>query len=339
MGCAGVELNLKSPDIHSSNSPLLGCRQKPNKPELFGCDLNQLQKFNCGQALPPFIERCLVHLAQNGITCVGIFRKSGVKSRIMALREQSEQGLDMDLSDVCLYDMADMIKMWFRLLKPKQLLSQEIINEFKLKPKEFSLCAIPDAQRHVLQIILRLLSLISNHADVNQMNGHNLAICWTPSLCECPDPDQQLFDAQKCLEFCIDNCEQLFSVSLNSYPISLSEVDSELPHKHEALALVDCGPDDALNRILFERHVFDPTIIEWNITEDSSPNSDSLLIKFQSSAFLPIKTLVIDRKWRINSSNAIEVIENGHLYQSRWSLSAHKPGVTSVAHNIALDLR
>ena len=338
MCCTDIRLNLNNSN-NSSHTLSKNYLKKTQKADIFGCDLQQIQIFSCGQALPPFIERCLVHLTRNAINSVGIFRKSGVKSRIMVLREQSEQGLDIDVSDVCVYDMADLIKMWFRELRPKQLLTQQIISDFKHRPKEFTLCAIPDAQRHVLQIILTFLSLVSDHSDVNQMNSHNLAICWTPSLCECPDPDQQLFDAQKCLEYCIDNCQQLFVVSLNSYPISLSEAESELPHKHEASALIECGPIDALNRILFERHLIDPTITEWTINEENSPNSDSLFIKFQSSTFLPIKTIVIERKWRINSLNNIEVIENGHLYQSRWSLSVQKPGVTVVAHNIALDLR
>lgn len=307
--------------------------------KLFGCDLNQIEGSNCGQALPPVIERCLAHLAKNAINSVGIFRKSGVKSRILSLKEQLEKGSDMNLSEVCAFDLADVVKTWFRELKPKQLLSQTIIDSFKQNKKKLTFCSIPDTQRTVLQIILRFLALISNNSSVNQMNSHNLAICWTPSLCECPDPDQQLIDAQKCLEFCIDNCEQLFVVSLNTYSIGSETTDCELPHKHEATALVECGPNDVLNRILYERQVFDPTIIEWHISEEVSPNSDTFVVRLQSSAFLPIKTFTIERKWRINTLNNIEVIENGRLYQSRWSLTAHDKGVTAVAHNIALDLR
>ena len=309
------------------------------KPVLFGCDLDEMEAANCGQALPPFIEHCLVYLVRNAISSVGIFRKSGVKSRIMSLKEQSEEGVDINLSDVCVYDMADVIKMWFRELKPKQLLTQQIISSFKQNKKEFTFCAIPDTHRVVLQIILRFLALTANNSNVNQMNCHNLAICWTPSLCECPDPDQQLFDAQECLEFCIDNCEQLFVISMNLYRMDSTPNDSQLPHKHEATALIECGPNDALNRILYERQVFDPSIIEWNISEDLSPNSDIFIVRLQSSAFLPIKTFTIERKWRINSLNNIEIIENGPLYQSRWSLTAQDGGVTAVAHNIAVDLR
>lgn len=223
-----------------------------SKPPLFGCNLDQIQSTGCGQALPPFIEKALIFLLEKGVNSVGIFRKSGVKSRIMLLRERAENGIDIDLSDVCVYDMADVTKTWFRELKPKQLLTQQIICCFKENKKEFSFCALPDTQRIVLQIILRFLSLVSNNSSINQMNSHNLAICLTPSLCEC-DGDQQLFDAQKCLEFCIDNCESLFVISIDLYSIPNIETDSPLPQKHEATALIESGPNDILNRILYER--------------------------------------------------------------------------------------
>ncbi|CAG2101414.1 unnamed protein product [Medioppia subpectinata] len=287
--------------------------------------------------------KSLLFLSRKGIDSVGIFRKSGVKSRIMCLKEEAEKGTHIDFSDVCVYDIADVTKLWFREItdqntkKPKQLLTQQIISCFKQNKKELTLCAIPDNQRTVLQIILRFLSLVASHSDANQMNCHNLAICWTPSLCEC-DGDQQLFDAQKCLEFCIDNCETLFIISVNSYSLSITDTNCPLPHKHEATALVDCGPNDILNRVLYERHLIDPTIVEWSVGEEMSPNSDTFIMRLQSSSFLPIKTVVMERKWRINSLNNIEVIENGFLYESRWSLSAEE-GRTRVAHMISLDLR
>lgn len=225
----------------------------PTRKPLFGCHLDLIQSYTGGLVLPPFVEKSLVFLSQKGINSVGIFRKSGVKSRIMSLKEQAEEGIDINFSDVCVYDIADVTKTWFRELKPKQLLTQQIISLFKENKKEFTLCPIPDAQRAILQIVLRFLALISNNSNVNQMNSHNLAICLTPSLCEC-DGDQQLFDAQKCLEFCIDHCEALFVISVNLYSIpNCVDTENLLPFKHESTAAIECGPLDILNRILYER--------------------------------------------------------------------------------------
>ncbi|XP_054168666.1 stAR-related lipid transfer protein 13-like [Oppia nitens] len=315
-----------------------------SRKRLFGCDLDELQMFYTDFVLPLFIEKSLIFLSQKGVNSIGIFRKSGVKSRIQTLKEEVEEGIDIDFSTVCVYDIADVVKLWFREIvdqktnKTKQLITQQIISSFKQNKKEFTLCMVPDTQRAILQIILRFLALIANNSKVNQMNCHNLAICWTPSLCEC-DGDQQLFDAQKCLEFCINNCEILFLVSLNAYSLLTTLEDISLPRKHEATAVIDCGPNDILNRILYERHLIDVTIIEWSIGDETTQMSDTFIVRLQTSAFLPIKTMIIKRNWRINSLNNIEVIESGYLYESRWSLTANGEGRTLVAHMIATDLR
>ena len=86
------------------------------------------------------------------------------------------------------------------------------------------------------------------------------------------------------------------------------------------------------------RNLIDPLIVEWNVEEESE-NSDTFAIKIQLSAFLPMKTVVIDRKWRSFDRNNIEIIENGHLYESRWSLISQGEGKTLVAHMIAFDMR
>ncbi len=230
--------------------------QLPSRTPLFGCHLDLIQSYTCGLVLPPFIEKSLVFLSRKGINSVGIFRKSGVKSRIMTLKEQAEEGIEINLSNACVYDIADLTKTWFRELKPKQLITQQVISFFKDNKKKFTLSALPDAQRDILQIVLRFLALISNNSNVNQMNSHNLAICLTPSLCEC-DGDQQLFDAQKCLEFCIDHCETLFVISVNLYSIpNCNDSEDLLPGKHESTVIIECGPNDILNRILYERLTF-----------------------------------------------------------------------------------
>jgi hypothetical protein len=70
-----------------------------------------------------------------------------------------------------------------------------------------------------------------------------------------------------------------------------------------------------------------------------SSNSDTYVMKMQTSEFLPIKTIIVERHWRINSCNNIEIIENGFMYESRWSITSKGDGKTLVAHMIGLDLR
>ena len=76
-----------------------------------------------------------------------------------------------------------------------------------------------------------------------------------------------------------------------------------------------------------------------NGTLKKSQKTDTFAMKIQLSAFLPKKKVVIDRKWRSFDRNNVEIIENGHLHESRWSLISQGEGKTLVAHMIAFDLR
>lgn len=61
---------------------------------------------------------------------VGLFRKSGVKSRIHALRQQCELSPDfVSYEDQSAYDVADMVKQFFRDL-PEPLLTSKLGETF-----------------------------------------------------------------------------------------------------------------------------------------------------------------------------------------------------------------
>lgn len=61
---------------------------------------------------------------------MGLFRKSGVKSRIQALRQQCELTPDaVSFEDQSAYDVADMVKQFFRDL-PEPLLTSKLGETF-----------------------------------------------------------------------------------------------------------------------------------------------------------------------------------------------------------------
>lgn len=61
---------------------------------------------------------------------MGLFRKSGVKSRIQALRQQCELTPDsVSYEDQSAYDVADMVKQFFRDL-PEPLLTSKLGETF-----------------------------------------------------------------------------------------------------------------------------------------------------------------------------------------------------------------
>lgn len=146
-----------------------------------------------GQPLPQNIQQAMRYLRSQCLDQVGLFRKSGVKSRILALREISENSSDALIYEgQSAYDVADMLKQYFRDLPEPVLtnkLSETFLQIYQYVPKDQRLQAIkaaimllPDENREVLQTLLYFLSDVSAAVDENQMTPTNLAVCLAPSL-------------------------------------------------------------------------------------------------------------------------------------------------------------
>ncbi|XP_027887373.1 stAR-related lipid transfer protein 13 isoform X3 [Xiphophorus couchianus] len=147
----------------------------------------------CGFPLPLCLQQALSHLRTYCLDQVGLFRKSGVKSRIQALRQQCELSPDcVNYNDQSAYDVADMVKQFFRDL-PEPLLTSKLgetfLHIYQYVPKEQRLQAVraaillmPDENREVLQTLLYFLRDVTSLVEENQMTPMNLAVCLGPSL-------------------------------------------------------------------------------------------------------------------------------------------------------------
>jgi len=492
----------------------------------FGCNLSEIEKLTGGLVLPTFIEFMILYLMKNGVSSVGVFRKSGVRSRINSLRRYCDSfftlnhnalssntisitsnesflstnplmqealskqkngqskpsftlaDLDRLFTEFSVYDIADTIKTWLREIKPKPLISKEVICAFKdysngLSTKErfcFDFVSLMnDTERYVLLIILNMLSWFAVNSSLNQMNAHNLAICFAPSLCEIaklmngksnittksnpPTTSQSaqssplrttatvnieslsipssvpsrllsnspnvttdlkmstsssadsiyanenecLVDAQKCLQYLIENCSSLQMFNSNSIPFQLNVTNSTnsitgydnnnrsiyflnegnlLPQTYESSVLINACPMDILERLLYERDLIDPTVIEWEIEDCESVDEqhDIFTMKKQCSLFLPVKTFTVRRTWSyfdpadsVNQPNNINskktskenklknktssskhekftqqgilLKEEGFLYQSVYKITTNGEGKSLVQQSLAYDLR
>ncbi|KAF7248086.1 Rho GTPase-activating protein 7 [Varanus komodoensis] len=146
-----------------------------------------------GQPLPQSIQQAMRFLRNHCLDQVGLFRKSGVKSRIQALRQMNENSTGkVNYEGQSAYDVADMLKQYFRDL-PEPLmtnkLSETFLQIYQYVPKDQRLQAIkaaimllPDENREVLQILLYFLSDVTAAVKENQMTPTNLAVCLAPSL-------------------------------------------------------------------------------------------------------------------------------------------------------------
>ncbi|KAJ8342618.1 hypothetical protein SKAU_G00325460 [Synaphobranchus kaupii] len=146
-----------------------------------------------GQPLPLSLQQALRYLRSQCLDQVGLFRKSGVKSRIQALRQMNESSPDdVAYEEQSAYDVADMVKQFFRDL-PEPLLTSKLgetfLHIYQYVPKDQRLQAVQaaimlmsDENREVLQTLLCFLSDVTSSVEENQMTPMNIAVCLAPSL-------------------------------------------------------------------------------------------------------------------------------------------------------------
>ncbi|XP_029375179.1 rho GTPase-activating protein 7 isoform X2 [Echeneis naucrates] len=146
-----------------------------------------------GEPLPPSILRALVYLKTECLDQVGLFRKSGVKSRIQNLRELVESDPDgVSYGGQPAFDVADMVKQYFRDL-PEPIFTSRLCESFlhiyQYFPKDQQLVAaqaaillLPDENREALRMLLLFLRDVVACVDENQMTPTNIAVCLAPSL-------------------------------------------------------------------------------------------------------------------------------------------------------------
>ncbi|XP_061659185.1 rho GTPase-activating protein 7 isoform X2 [Syngnathoides biaculeatus] len=146
-----------------------------------------------GESLPPAILKALVYLRTRCLDQVGLFRKSGSKSRIQQLREMLESDPDGVAYDgQSAFDVADLVKQYFRDL-PEPVFTLKMcesflhIYQYFPKDQQFpaaqaAILLLPDENREALRTLLVFLRDVAASVAENQMTPTNLAVCLAPSL-------------------------------------------------------------------------------------------------------------------------------------------------------------
>ncbi|XP_078787029.1 stAR-related lipid transfer protein 13 isoform X2 [Oryzias latipes] len=159
---------------------------------VFGAPL-LLSMRQTGEALPPCITAALRYLRADCLDQVGLFRKSGVKSRIQLLRELVESDPDgVSYRGQSAFDVADLVKQFFRDLPEPVFtgrLCESFLHIYQYVPKDQQLLAaqaavllLPDEHREALQTLLHFLRDVVSRVDENHMTPTNIAVCLAPSL-------------------------------------------------------------------------------------------------------------------------------------------------------------
>ncbi|KAG8134943.1 hypothetical protein E2320_008011 [Naja naja] len=136
------------------------------------------------------IQQAMRYLRNNCLDQVGLFRKSGVKSRIQALRQMNENAIGkVNYEGQSAYDSLTKQEIpegsYAVDQKKKNILSftmNDVPKDQRLQAIKAAIMLLPDENREVLQILLYFLSDVTAAVKENQMTPTNLAVCLAPSL-------------------------------------------------------------------------------------------------------------------------------------------------------------
>jgi len=182
---------------------LCGPKRLLRKMTTFGVDLGQ-HLLEVGAEIPPLVQKCVAVVDSRGTTVKGIYRVSGVKSKVEKLCQAFENGAELvDLTDVHPNVIANVVKLYMRQL-PEPLMTFRLYSEFirvgRSCPAPGSGQTAPSEEREAVQQLRQLvnqlpryhhntlgflcqhLNRVAEQAETNNMPASNLAIVFGPTL-------------------------------------------------------------------------------------------------------------------------------------------------------------
>uniref|UniRef100_A0A0K0FNV8 Crossveinless c (inferred by orthology to a D. melanogaster protein) n=1 Tax=Strongyloides venezuelensis TaxID=75913 RepID=A0A0K0FNV8_STRVS len=188
---------------HTSKNGEITFYRTSKVPSCFGMSLSDVQGYCEGEVLPKCIFEIMKFLLNHASTTDGIFRKSGVRSRIEKLKSQcivkfpNEKVFYKDNGECLLtmtqvHDVADTMKQYFREI-PGKLFSEKISDflicianglpsDKQIEALRYAILLMEDTNRYAALALFSFLNRISSWASENNMSAENLAVCFTPSL-------------------------------------------------------------------------------------------------------------------------------------------------------------
>jgi len=182
---------------------LCGPKRLLRKMTTFGVDLGQ-HLLEVGAEIPPLVQKCVAVVDHRGTGVKGIYRVSGVKSKVEKLCQAFENGAELvDLTDVHPNVIANVVKLYMRQL-PEPLMTFRLYSEFirvgRSCPAPGSGQTAPNEEREAVQQLRQLVSQlpryhhntlgflchhlhrVAEQSETNNMPASNLAIVFGPTL-------------------------------------------------------------------------------------------------------------------------------------------------------------
>uniref|UniRef100_A0A2K6G8H5 ArfGAP with RhoGAP domain, ankyrin repeat and PH domain 1 n=1 Tax=Propithecus coquereli TaxID=379532 RepID=A0A2K6G8H5_PROCO len=172
--------------------------------------------------IPVIVYRCVDYITQCGLTSEGIYRKCGQTSKTQRLLEslrQDARSVRLKEGEQHVDDVSSALKRFLRDLpdglftraqRLAWLEASEIENEEeKVSRYRELLVRLPPVNRATVKALISHLYCVQCFSDTNQMNTHNLAIVFGPTLFQ---TDGQDYKAGRVVEDLINHYVVVFSV-------------------------------------------------------------------------------------------------------------------------------
>uniref|UniRef100_A0AAY5EJ61 ArfGAP with RhoGAP domain, ankyrin repeat and PH domain 1 n=1 Tax=Electrophorus electricus TaxID=8005 RepID=A0AAY5EJ61_ELEEL len=177
--------------------------------------------------IPVIVERCIHYITQYGLTSEGIYRKSGVNSKIAALLEafrRDARSVWLKEGEQQVDDVTNVLKRFFRDIE-EGLFSQEaptVTDESKrISQYQHLFNSLPRVNKATLRTLVNHLYCVQRFAELNQMNLHNLAIVFGPTLFQTDGKD---YNAGRVVEDLIQHYVIIFHVNQHQLKRQLDEI-------------------------------------------------------------------------------------------------------------------
>ncbi|XP_051535448.1 arf-GAP with Rho-GAP domain, ANK repeat and PH domain-containing protein 1 isoform X2 [Myxocyprinus asiaticus] len=183
--------------------------------------------------IPVIVERCIHFTTQYGLTSEGIYRKSGVNSKIAALLEEFRRDARcvwLKEGEHQVDDVSNVLKRFFRDIQ-EGLFAQQVHNWLSttdVSDESSRVCQyrllfsnLPRVNQATLRALVNHLYCVQRFADLNQMNLHNLAIVFGPTLFQTDGKD---YNAGRVIEDLIQHYVTIFDVNEQQLKRQLDEI-------------------------------------------------------------------------------------------------------------------
>ncbi|XP_055945774.1 rho GTPase-activating protein 45-like isoform X3 [Argiope bruennichi] len=245
-----------------------GRKRLPRKMNTFGVDLTTHAQ-ESGEEIPYIVSKCIAEVEDKGFCLKGIYRVSGVKSKVEKLCQSFENGAELvDLDGMHPNVVSNVLKLYLRQL-PEPLLTYRLYPDFIKVAKDFPsqkcednlsteaiieelrklVQRLPPIHLSTLKCLMHHLYRVSEHSNHNNMPPSNLGIVFGPTLLRTSEGSASLSSL-------IDTVHQtrvielliMYAYEIFGPPVKSSQNQDLCSHKIKSKSARYRGGKQALNR-------------------------------------------------------------------------------------------